>query len=161
MHASAKCYLQARADAQAAVAALSAALRGAQAAEQERAQSEAAAADEPSSGKASSSSSAAGLRFQLALAYRRLGDACLAEKDHPDRSSRLAAKAFMRAAELLGPGSGGRGGKRSKEEEAAERAAAAVQDGLQEASEELTVEELSEVRRRGLRSRACGGGQLV
>ena len=140
MHAWAKCYLQARADASEALAALAAAQR-----QQQR---QRAAADGPQAGgggggapqqaaaadsqlqkqqqSAAGGGGAAPLtphRALMALAYERLGVACLAEKGHADRDCRAAAKAFLRAVEL---------GEN-------------VQEYLQEASEELSLEEMNEV----------------
>ncbi|PSC67238.1 Tetratricopeptide repeat 28 [Micractinium conductrix] len=142
VHAWAKCYLQARADASEALAALAAAQR-----QQQR---QRAAADGPQAGgggggapqqaaaadsqlqkqqqSAAGGGGAAPLtphRALMALAYERLGVACLAEKGHADRDCRAAAKAFLRAVEL---------GEN-------------VQEYLQEASEELSLEEMNEVER--------------
>lgn len=140
MHAGAKCYLQARADARAAIATLLRQQREAQ--QQQQAD---AAAQQPAAGSdpaAGSSSSPA--RSQLALAYQRLGEACLAERAHPDRDCRGAAKAFLRASELLGDAASGSGGAEAAGAPAAP-SAQAVRDGLQEASEALTLEELEQV----------------
>lgn len=141
LHNGAKCYLQARADAQAAVAVLlkEQQMQQAQHAQQQRrADAEQPAdqsAEQPSAGTAAITAAERGR--QLVLAYQRLGEAFLAERDHPDRDCRQAAKAFLRATELLAD--------RGK---AGEAAAAAVQEGLQEASEQLTMDELDQVRAR-------------
>lgn len=76
----AKCYLQACADARAAVAAL---IRQQQ------------AAAESDAGQ-----QAAERRGRLATAYLRLGEACLAEPGHADRACREAAKAFMKGMDV-------------------------------------------------------------
>lgn len=143
VHAGAKCYLQAREDARAAIAALQAELR--QQAQQAQQSSQQQQSSKPQ-GQAQAGSGGSGggaaeadadARTRLALAYRRLGEAFLAEKGHEDRDCRAAAKAFMRAAEV--EGEGGKGG-----------ASEGVQQALQEASEELSLEELNQVKWVGL-----------
>ena len=109
VHSAAKCYLQARSDATAAVAAL----RSQQQHEQQQGEQQQRWLD-------------AAAKKQLALAYQRLGEACLAQRQHEDRDCRRAAKAFLQAVEL-DPG------------------CSAAQEGLQEASEHLTMVEIDQV----------------
>ncbi|GAB4817977.1 hypothetical protein N2152v2_005023 [Parachlorella kessleri] len=101
-HREAKCYLQARADAQAGVQATLHDMQGS-----------GGTADKPA-------------MALLCEAYWRLGQALLAEKDHPDRDCRGAAKAFAKALDV-DPGS----------EEAKE--------GLNQAGENLTTEQLDQI----------------
>lgn len=116
VHCGAKCYLQGRADAQAAVAALRAALQqqrqqgqgeagGGATGQQAGAPTHAGHAEQQAGGEGpagggSDPSSPASLRCHLALAYQRLGQAFMAEKEHADRAPARAAKAFLRAQEL-------------------------------------------------------------
>lgn len=140
VHCGAKCYLQAREDAQAAVAALLAQQRQQRQREQQQAVAAGAGAGPPRE-------PAAGPRGPLALAYQRLGEACLAERGHEDRDCRAAAKAFMQAAALLGDS---RGGGVDGGDDGEGASSVAVQEGLQQASEALSMHEMDQV---GLRRR--------
>lgn len=145
VHSDAKCYLQARADARAAIALLLAEQRVAAAAGQ---QGGVCSKEQPAcSGTSSGGSSAAERRSQLALAYERLGHACMAEPDHPDRDCRGAAKAYLRSMETLadrgsGPSAFSSGMSSSSSDSELEEA---VRQGLEEASKDLTVRQLDEV----------------
>ena len=126
LHAAAKCYLQARADALAAVATLR---RDAPPAQQLQQAAGALLQLEQEH------------QQQLARAYQRLGQAYLAERRHEDRDCFQAARAFMQAAaELDRAGAGGSTG-----DAAATILAGEVQEGLQEASEQLTMVEIDQV----------------
>ncbi|KAL4437013.1 hypothetical protein ABPG75_004152 [Micractinium tetrahymenae] len=135
VHTGAKCYLQGRADAQAAVAMLRAALQE-ERQQQPQGQGEAGGgaarkqAAQPPAGHAqqhvAAPSEPSGLRSQLALAYQRLGQAFMAEKKHADRDPRRAAKAFLRSQEVDSELPG-------------------VQDELQEVIGEMTLEETRQI----------------
>ena len=149
MHAEAKCYLQARADARAAIALLLAELREAA---EEKQQAGAGSSEQRdssssrSSGRGSSSSSAAERRSQLALAYERLAQACMAEPDHPDRDCRGAAKAFMRVLDTLDDRGSGPSAFSSGISSGDQGLLDSVRQALEQASQELTVRQLDEVR---------------
>lgn len=146
VHADAKCYLQARADARAAIALLLAEQRAAAA---EDKQGGVGGKEQPAGSGTSSSgrSGAAERRSQLALAYERLGHAFMAEPDHPDRDCRGAAKAYLRSMDTLadrgsGPSAFSSGMSGSSSDSELEDA---VRQGLEEASKDLTVRQLDEV----------------
>lgn len=163
VHHEARCYLQARADARAAIALLLAEQRqqgadGQQQQQQQAGQQTGTSSANGSSGASGNAGSSADCRSQLALAYQRLAQAFIAEPDHPDRDCRCAAKAFLRAMEALADRSSGlsafSGGDSSLDAELE----SVVRNGLEEASKELTIRQLDEV---GARVGAWVGAWVV
>lgn len=112
MYTAAKCFLQGRADGEAAAEAC---LRRLASLEGARQQKETVGGGGGGGGKEDDEGEAPALRRALARAYLRWGQACLAEAKHEDRCCRSAFKAFSK-------GQGNTGCRRS----AAEAAAAAV-----------------------------------
>eukprot|EP00887_Chlorella_sp_A99_P005264 scaffold1.g5264.t1 len=112
MYCQAKAYLQARADARAAVAAL--------------AEQRPPAAAPGGSAPSAAAEAEAAWRRRLAAAYARLGHACLAEQGHTDRDTREAAKAFLKAGDCDPGSQEAKDGLREAEEELSKEALEAV-----------------------------------
>ncbi|KAL4859604.1 Serine/threonine-protein phosphatase T [Chlorella vulgaris] len=158
-HCRSRCYLQARADAQAAVDVLLEAAKKQQQQQQQQ-QGATAAHTGPLASDAApvqpSGDDCKGavqqqlpaplseevLKLQLARGYCSLGKACLAEIDHPDRDCRNAAKALIRASQL----------DPSSEE---------MLDQLSHACEDLSSQQLDEIQREIFHEGGAAGGGVL
>ena len=116
IHRLAKAYLQAREDAHAAVKQITLLLKGT-----EEQKTRSVKDGKPSDTLAGPTPAGGSIEAQLAIAFRRLGEACMAERNHPDRNPYEAFKAYTRAIEF-------------------DSGSQELRDGVQQAAEELTKE---------------------
>ncbi len=118
VHRRARCYLQARADADAAVTQLKIKVQNIAVAPRDKGPEA-----PPTAPAAITLATEDQVTALLAVAYQRLGEACLAERDHPDRDAAAAFKALTRATQH-------------------DPLSQEMRDLLQEATEELTKEQV-------------------